>query len=207
MVAYNASQTLSHTETVPEDEEGRSIWDTLTQRSFARQPRPTTTFWDAIQQNAEDEEPQYEYQEDDGEEEIRLPTRRRQHTHILDEQDDQEDEDYEPFNTPESSADHALFITQPDPEEYHEPGTLSRMEKRKAPASRNRPSSTSNVWARFGFSADTTTSPGTSAPAPKKKATAPRSRGSKPTRTTTRGRGRPSRGQRGQPAGLHTYFD
>ena len=97
-----ASQTLSHTETVAEDEEHGSIWDTLTQRSSARQPRPTTTFWDAIQENPEDEELQYEYQDDDVEEEIRPPTRRRQRTNILDDEDDQEDEDYEPFNTPES---------------------------------------------------------------------------------------------------------
>ena len=112
MVVYIASQTLSHTETVPEEEEGGSIWDTLTQRSSGRQPRPTTTFWEVIQENAEDEEPQCEYQEDDGEEEIRPLTRRRQRTHILDDEDDQEDEDYEPFNTPESSAEHALFIQE-----------------------------------------------------------------------------------------------
>ena len=51
MVAYIASQTLSHTEIVPEEEEGGSIWDTLTQRSSGRQARPTATFWDAVQEN------------------------------------------------------------------------------------------------------------------------------------------------------------
>ena len=61
MVAYMASQTLSHTEIVPEEEEGGSIWDTLTQRSSGRQARPTATFWDAIQENVEDDEPEYPY--------------------------------------------------------------------------------------------------------------------------------------------------
>ena len=37
MVAYIASQTLSHTEIVPEEEQGSSIWDVLTQRSSTRQ--------------------------------------------------------------------------------------------------------------------------------------------------------------------------
>ena len=59
MVVYIASQTLSHTETVAEDQEGASIWDTLTQRTSGREARPTTTFWEAIEDNAEDDEPQY----------------------------------------------------------------------------------------------------------------------------------------------------
>ena len=182
-------------------------WDTLTQRTSSRQPRPTTTFWDVIEDNGQDDEPQYGYDDDEPEEEIRPPTRRRQRTTILDEEEDENDEDYKPFNTPESSGEHALFITQPDPEEYHEPGTLSRTEKGKGPATRKRSSSTSNVWARFGFSADTTTSPATSPPAPKRKQTAPRTGGTRAPRATTRGRGRRSRGQRGQPTGWHTYFD
>ena len=37
MVTYIASQTLSHTEIVPEEEQGSSIWDVLTQRSSTRQ--------------------------------------------------------------------------------------------------------------------------------------------------------------------------
>lgn len=131
MVAYIASQTLSHTEIVPEEEEGGSIWDTLTQRSSGRQARPTATFWDAVQENVEDEEPQYPYDEDDQEEDIPAPTRRRSRRNILEEEDDEDDKDHEPFNTPESSGEHALFITQEDPDPYHEPGTLSRSQKGK----------------------------------------------------------------------------
>ena len=207
MVAYIASQTLSHTEIVPEEEEGGSIWDTLTQRSSGRQARPTATFWDAVQENVEDEEPQYPYDEDDQEEDIPAPTRRRSRRNILEEEDDEDDEDHEPLNTPESSGEHALFITQEDPDPYHEPGTLSRSQKGKTPAPRKRPSSTTNIWARFGLSAESSTSAATSAPAAKRKPTAARSRGSKATRGTTRGRGRGTRGQRGHPAGRHTYFD
>ena len=103
MVAYIASQTLSHTEAIAEDEQAGSIRDTLTQRTSSRQPRPTTTFWDGIEDNREDEEPHYGYNENEPEEEIRPPTRRRQRTTILDEEEDENDEDYEPFNTPESS--------------------------------------------------------------------------------------------------------
>ena len=130
MVAYMASQTLSHTEIVPEEEEGGSIWDTLTQRSSGRQARPTATFWDAVQENVEDEEPQYPYNEDD-QEDIPAPARRRSWRNIL---EDEDHEDHEPFNTPESSGEHALFITQADPDPYHEPGTLSRSQKGKTPA-------------------------------------------------------------------------
>ena len=207
MVAYIASQTLSHTEIVPEEEEGGSIWDTLTQRSSGRQARPTATFWDAVQENVEDDEPEYPYDEDDQEEDIPAPTRRRSRRNILEDEDDKDDEDHEPFNTPESSGEHALFITQQDPEPYHEPGTLSHSEKGKTPAPRKRPSSTTNIWARFGLSAESSTSAATSAPATKRKPTAAPSRGTKATRGTTRGRGRGTRGQRGQPAGRHTYFD
>ena len=89
-------------------------------------------------------------------------------------------------STPESSGEHALFITQQDPEQYHEPGTLSRSEKGKTPAPRKRPSSTTNVWTRFGLSADSSRSAATSAPPAKRKPTAARSRGSKATRRTTR---------------------
>ena len=167
MVAYIASQTLSHTEAVAEDEPAGSIWDTLTQRGSSRQARQTSTFWDVIDDNPEEEDADYEY-DDEPEEDIRPPTRRRQRSTILDDEDEENEED-EPFNTRESSAEHALFITQPDPEDYHEPGTLSRAEKGKAPASRKRPSATSNVWARFGFSADTTSAPATSAPPAKRK--------------------------------------
>ena len=206
MVAYIPSQTLSHTEIVPEEEEGGSMWDTLTQRSSGRQARPTATFWDAIQENVEDDEPEYPYDEDD-EEDIPAPTRRRSRRNVLEDEDNEEDDNHEPFNTPESSGEHALFITQQDPEQYHEPGTLSRSEKGKTPAPRKRPSSTTNVWARFGLSADRSRSAATSAPPAKRKPTAARSRGSKATRGTTRGRGKATRGQRGQPTVRHTYFD
>ena len=199
MVAYVASQTLSHTETVPE-EQGGSIWDTLTQRSSTRQTRPTTTFWDAVQETVDDDKAEYPYVDDDKEEPIPAPTRRRARRNIL--QDEEE-----PFNTPESSGEHALFITQQDPDPYHEPGTLLRTQKGKTPAARKRPSSTTNIWASFGVSAESSTSAGNSAPAAKKKATAPRPRGTKPTRGSTRGRGRGARGKRGQPTGRHTYFD
>lgn len=47
MVAYIASQTLSHTEAVAEDDPAGSIWDTLTQRSSSRQARQTSTFWES----------------------------------------------------------------------------------------------------------------------------------------------------------------
>ena len=205
MVAYIASQTLSHTEAVAEDEPAGSIWDTLTQRGSSRQARQTSMFCDVIDDNPEEEDADYEY-DDEPEEDIRPPTRRRQRSTILDDEDEENEED-EPFNTPESSAEHALFIMQPDPEDYHEPGTLSRAEKGKAPASHKRPSATSNVWARFGFSADTTSAPATSAPPAKRKQTTPRTRGTRPTRATTRGRARGSRGKRGHPTARHIYFD
>ena len=205
MVAYIASQTLSHTEAVAEDEPAGSIWDTLTQRGSSRQARQTSTFWDVIDDNPEEEDADYEY-DDEPEEDIRPPMRRRQRSTILDDEDEENEED-EPFNTPESSAEHALFIMQPDPEDYHEPGTLSRAEKGKAPASRKRPSATSYVWARFGFSADTTSAPATSAPPAIRKQTTPRTRGTRPTRATTRGRARGSRGKRGHPTARHIYFD
>ena len=206
MVAYIASQTLTHTEVVPDEEETGSIWDTLTQRSSGRQPRPTATFSDAIEQNVEHEDPEYPYDDEEQEEDIPPPTRRRRRN-VLDDEDDEEEQDYEPFNTPESSGEHALFITQPDPDEYHEPGSLSRSQKGKGPARGKRSSSTSNVWARFGFSADTSTSTGTSAPPAKNKPATPRTRGTKATRATTRGTGRGTRGQRGHAVPRHTYFD
>ena len=205
MVAYIASQTLSHTEAVAEDEPAGSIWDTLTQRTSTRQARQTSTFWDVIEDTPQEEDADYEY-DDEPEEDIPPPTRRRQRTTILDD-DDEEDEEDEPFNTPESSAEHALFITQADPEDYHEPGTLSRADKGKTPPSRKRPSATSNVWARFGFSADTSSSAPTSAPATKRKQTTPRTRGTRPPRGTTRGRPRGSRAKRGHPTARHIYFD
>ena len=206
MVAYIASQTLSHTEIVPEEEQGGSIWDTVTQRSSTRQTRPTATFWDAVQETVDDDEAEYPYEDDDKEEPIPAPTRRRPRRNILQDEEEQEEDEEEPFNTPESSGEHALFITQQDPDLYHEPGTLSRTQKGKTPAACKRPSSTTNIWASFGLSGESSTSAGNSAPGAKKKATAPRPRGTKPTRGSTRGRGRGARGKRGQPTGCHTYF-
>ena len=172
MVTYIASQTLSHTEIVPEEEQGGSIWDA------------------------------------DQEEQIAPPTRRRPRPNILDEDEEQYNEEEEPFKTQESSAEHALFITQQDPDPYHEPGTLSRTQKGKIPAARKRPSSTTNIWASFGLSVESSTSAGNSAPAAKRKATAARPRSTRATtRGTTRGRGRGARGKRGQPTGRHTYFE
>ena len=101
MVAYIASQTLSHTEIVPEDERGDSIWDALTQRCSTRQARQTATFWDAVEENVEDDEPEYPYEDDDQEEQIAPPTRRRPRPNILDDDEEQYEEE-EPFNTPES---------------------------------------------------------------------------------------------------------
>lgn len=204
MVAYIASQTLSHTEAVAEDDPAGSIWDTHSEK-LQQTGTPDQHVLGVIDDNPEEEDPDYEY-EDEPEEDIRPPTRRRQRTTILDDEDE-ENEEGEPFNTPESSAEHALFITQPDPEEYHEPGTLSRAEKGKAPLSRKRPSATSNVWARFGFSADTSSSGATSAPPTKRKQTTPRTRGTRQPRATTRGRPRGSRAKRGQPTARHIYFD
>ena len=104
------------------------------------------------------------YEDDDQEEEIAPPTRRWPRPNILD-----EDEEEEPFNTPESSAEHALFITQQDPDPHHEPGTLSCTQKGKTPATRKRPSSTTNIWASFGLSAESSTSARNSAPAAREK--------------------------------------
>ena len=207
MVAYIASQTLIHTEIVPEEEQGGSIWDTLTQRSSTRQTRPTATFWDAVQETVDDDEAEYPYEDEDKEEPISAPTRRRPRRNILQDEEEQEEDEEEPFNTPESSGEHALFITQQDPDPYHEPGTLSRTQKGKTPAARKRPSSTTNIWAGFGLSAESSTLAGNSAPPAKKKATAPRPRETKPTRGSTRGQGRGAQGKRGQPTVRHTYFD
>ena len=74
----------------------------------------------------------------------------RPRRNVLDEDDEEVDEE-EAFNTPESSAEHALFITQPDPEPYHELGTLSRSQKGKTPTFRKRSSSNTNIWASLLF--------------------------------------------------------
>ena len=154
MVAYIASQTLSQSEIVPEKEQVSSIWDVLSQRSSTREARQTCTFWDTVQENVDDDEPEYDYEDNEQEETIAAPTRREPRPNVLDDEDEEYDKEQEPFNTPESSAEHALFITQQDPEPYHEPGTHSRSQKDKAPVSRKRPISSTNVWASFGLSTD-----------------------------------------------------
>lgn len=176
MVAYIASETLTHSEIVPEDEQGANFWDILTQRPATRQARQTGTFWDAAEENVEDEDQEYGY-DDDQEETITAPSRRWPRPNILDDEEEEYEEE-EPFNTPESSAEHALFITQEDPEPYHEPGTLSRSQKGKAPAARKRASSSTNIWASFGLTTDQGgTSTANPQPAAKKKPTASRGRG------------------------------
>lgn len=120
--------------------------------------------------------------DDEGEETLTGPSRRRPRRNILNDEEDDEDT----FNTPESSAEHALFITQPDPALYHEPGTLSRAQKGKMPVSRKRGTSSTNIWASFGLTTDQGSTLTTNAPpAAKNRPTAVRSRG---TRGTTRGR-------------------
>ena len=59
--------------------------------------RPTATFWDAVQENVEDDEPEYPYEDDDEEEAIPAPTRRRTRRNILEDEEEQEDEEQEPF--------------------------------------------------------------------------------------------------------------
>ena len=102
---------------------------------FENPARQSATFWDVGEQAKEDlqdDEQDYGYDEDEVEETIRSPSRRRPRPNILDDNNEEED-DQEPFNMPESSAEHSLFITQPHPEPYHEPGTLSRTQKGKTP--------------------------------------------------------------------------
>ena len=180
----------------------------VSQRTSTGEPRQTGTFWDAVEENVEDQDPEYEYEDDEQEETTAAPTRRRPRRNILDDEDEESEEEEEPFNTPESSAEHALFITQQDPEPYHEPGTLSRSQKGKTPAARKRPSSSTNIWASFSLTTDTSTSAANPAPMAKKKAMAGRGRGTKPTtRGTTRGWGRGTRGKRGQATGRHIHFE
>lgn len=111
MVAYIARQTRSHSEIVPEEEQGASMWDVLTQRSSTREAQQAGTFWDAVQENVDNDEPEYDYEDDEREETIAAPTRRGPHRNVLDDEDEEHNEEEEPFNTPKSSAEHALFIS------------------------------------------------------------------------------------------------
>lgn len=201
MVAYVAAQTLSHTDIAPEDEGGNSIWDTLSPRSQGRHARSSLPFWE--QEEVEADEEQYEDEED--EEDLQAPLRKRRRQHVFDE-DDEDDQQHEPFTTPESSQEHALFITQADPEEYHEEGTLSRAEKGKRPASRKRGTAPRNVWAAFGVRA-ATPEPGTST-AQNRRGTSSRARATRATgRGTTRGRSRGSRAKKSTRVNRHIHFE
>ena len=94
-----------------------NIWDILTQRPPTWQPRQSATFWDVEEQAEEDlqdKEQDYGYDDDETEETIQSQSRRRPRPNVLN-HDDEEDDNQEPFNTPKSSAEHSLFITQPDP--------------------------------------------------------------------------------------------
>lgn len=97
MVAYIASETLTHSEIVPEDEQGANFWDILTQRPATRQARQTGAFWDAAEENVEDEDQEYGY-DDDQEETITAPSRRWPRPNILDDEEEEYEEE-EPFNT------------------------------------------------------------------------------------------------------------
>ena len=83
----------------------------------------------------------------------------------------------------------ALFIRQPDPKLYHEPGTPSRAQKGKTPVSRKRGTSSTNIWASFGLTTDQGSTLATNAPpAAKKTPTAVCGLGTRgTTRRTTRG--------------------
>lgn len=186
MVAYIASQTLTHNEIIAEDEQGANIWDILTQHAPSRETRQSAPFWNVPEQPGEDpDEGDHNYgYDDEGEETLTGPSHRRPRRNVLNDDNDEED-DEDTFNTPESSAEHALFITQPDPELYHEPGTLSRAQKGKTPVSRKRGTLSTNIWASFCLTTDQGSTLATNVPpAAKKRPTAVCGRG---TRGTTRG--------------------
>jgi len=50
MVAYIASQTLTHNEIIPEDEQGAKIWDILMQRAPSHETRQSAPFWEVPEQ-------------------------------------------------------------------------------------------------------------------------------------------------------------
>lgn len=162
MVAYSASQTLTHHKIFPEDEQGANIWDILTQRTLSRETHQSAPLGDVLEQPGEyphQGDHDYGY-DDEGKETLTGASRRRPRRNVLNDDNDEEDT----FNTPESSAEHTLFITQPDPEPYHEPGTLSRAQKGKTPVSRKRGKSSTNIWASFGLSTDQGNTSATNAP-------------------------------------------
>lgn len=162
----------------------------LTQRAPNRKTCQSAPFWDVPEQPGEDpDEGDHNYGYDyEGEETLTGPSRRRPRRNVLNDHYDEEDNE-DAYNTPESSAEHALFITQPDPEPYHEPGTLSQAQKGKTPDSRKRGKLSTNIWASFGLTTNQGGTSATNVPPAAKRPTAVRGRGPRgTTRGTTRGR-------------------
>ena len=126
MVAYIASQTLSHSEIVPEKEQGSSIWDVLSQRSSSREARQTCTFSDTVQENVNDDEPEYDYEDDEQEETIAAPTRKGPRPNVLDDEDEEYDEEQEPFKSrsllPNMRCSQRSKILSPTMSREHTPG-------------------------------------------------------------------------------------
>ena len=85
MVTYIASQTLTHNEIIPEDEQGTNIWDILTQRAPSRETRQSAPFWDVPEQPGEDsDEGNHDYgYDDEGEETLTGPSRHRPRRNVL----------------------------------------------------------------------------------------------------------------------------
>ena len=83
MVAYIASQTLTHNEIVAEDEQGANIWDILTQRVPSWETRAIAPLWDIVEEQGEDAE------ESDEEDNVPPPSHWRARRNILDEEDDE----------------------------------------------------------------------------------------------------------------------
>ena len=202
MVNYIASQTLTHNELLAYNEEGSNVWDVLTERLSQRATPESDAYW----QTTEDDD---YYDDDNQEEEQAAPrTTKRRRVHVL-EEDEEEAEDHDAFNTPESSGKRAIFITQPDPEPYHEPGTLTRTEKGKTAVRRQKTSTTTNVWESFGLhTAQPSTLSTTATTAPKRRGTTGRPRPSRgTTRASTRGRGRGSRAKTSKSGNEHIFFE
>lgn len=54
MVAYIASQTLTHNKIVVEEEQGANIWDILTQRVPSQETQAIAPLWDIVEEQGED---------------------------------------------------------------------------------------------------------------------------------------------------------
>ena len=203
MVNYIASQTLTHNELLAYDNEGSNVWDVLTERLSQRATLESDAYWQATEEDDD-------YYEDNNQEEEQVapPRTMRRRLHVLEEEEDKA-QDHDAFNTPKSSGKRSLFITQPDPEPYYEPGTLSRADKGKTAVRRKQTSTTKNVWESFGLQiAQPSTSSRSPTAAPKRRGSSGRPRASRgTTRATTRGRGRGSRGKTPKPGNQHIFFD